>query len=334
MSAPTAAILGCEGLILGADEAAFFRAASPWGFILFARNIDTPAQVRRLTNDLRAAVGRTAPIFIDQEGGRVQRLRAPHWREWPDPLVQARAAGAMAHRAMALRYRLIAQELRDLGIDANCAPTCDIATPDTHRFLHDRCLGTTTNDVIASARACADGLRDGGVLPVIKHIPGHGRASTDSHLALPRVDADAAQLHAEDFAVFRALADLPVAMTAHVLYPALDPDLPATLSARIIGMIRTQIGFDGLLMTDDISMGALQGSLRGLTETALAAGCDMALHCNGKRAEMEAVLEGCTPLSGKALTRAQTAQGWAPDPLPFDTNAALAQLAACDAGNV
>jgi beta-N-acetylhexosaminidase len=334
MTTPAAAILGCEGAELGADEAAFFRAADPWGFILFARNVQTPQQLRRLTDALRAAVGRAAPIFIDQEGGRVQRLRAPHWREWPDPLVHARAAGPMAGRAMALRHRLIAAELRAVGIDANCAPTCDIAGPATHPFLHDRCLGTSADEVTQRARAAAEGLRAGGVMAVAKHIPGHGRAAADSHHSLPQVDADADSLSEHDFAPFRALADLPAAMTAHVLYSALDPHLPATLSPRIIGLIRDRIGFDGLLMTDDLSMGALAGGLEDLTRAALAAGCDVALHCNGRRPEMEAIITACGRLSAKGVLRAQAAQAWAAAPDPFDAEAALAELAEMGAGVV
>lgn len=328
MSTTGATILGCAGPDLAPDEAAFFREAAPWGFILFARNIETPDQVRRLTADLRDAVGREAPILVDQEGGRVQRLRAPHWRVWPDPLVQAQAAGPAAARAMYLRYRLIAAELRSVGITVNCAPTCDIARAATHPFLHDRCLGTSAEAVIASARAAAEGLRDGGVLPVIKHIPGHGLASSDSHHALPQVDAPAQSLQTEDFAPFRALSDLPLAMTAHVVYSALDPDLPATLSPRIIELIRTEIGFRGLLMTDDMSMGALAGDLAGLTAAARAAGCDLALHCNGKRPEMEAVVKAAGQLDPSAEARADAAACQVPCPTPFDAEAALAEVQA------
>lgn len=326
MTAPGATILGCAGPRLTPSEAQFFRDASPWGFILFSRNVESPEQLRSLTAELRAAVGRDAPIFIDQEGGRVQRLRGPIWREWPDPLMQAQAAGTHLRRAMYLRHRLIAQELLAVGIDGNCAPTCDIAGPETHPFLHDRCLGTTADTVIEAARGAADGLIDGGVLPVIKHIPGHGRAATDSHLALPRVDADATSLIAQDFAPFRALANLPLAMTAHVLYPALDPDLPATLSPRIIGMIREEIGFDGLLMTDDLSMGALSGDLAALTAAAMAAGCDLALHCNGRLPEMEAVVTAAGILSPAGQRRAERPPR--PSPKDFDATAAMAELQA------
>lgn len=329
MTAPAAAILGCAGTTLAPDEAAFFRAARPWGLILFARNVESPAQVRRLIADLHDAIGTEAPVFIDQEGGRVQRLRAPHWREWPDPLVQVRAAGPNAARVIELRYRLIADELRAVGITGNCAPTCDIAGPITHPFLHDRCLGAAVPEVVANARAAARGLQAGGVLAVAKHIPGHGGAAADSHLSLPVVTTPAETLIAQDFAPFRALSDLPLAMTAHVLYTALDPDLPATLSARIIGMIRGEIGFDGLLMTDDLSMGALAGAPGDLAAASLRAGCDVALHCNGHLPEMEAVVAACGALAGKALQRAGAATRWAaPDPAPFDASEAMAELAA------
>jgi len=301
-------ISGCAGPALTPDEAAFFRDADPWGFILFARNVESPGQLRRLTGDLRAAVGRDAPVLIDQEGGRVARLGPPHWRAWPAPRDEVGAAGpARAARAMYLRYRLIAAELRAAGIDVNCAPVADIATPATHPFLRNRCYGETAGAVAAIARAVADGLADGGVLPVLKHIPGHGRATADSHLALPRVAAPPAELEAGDFAAFRALADLPMAMTAHVVFDALDPDLPATLSPLAIEAIRGTIGFAGLLMTDDISMGALAGPVGARAAAARAAGCDLVLHCNGEPAEMAAVAEAAGALDGAAAARAARA---------------------------
>ncbi|MDR5651719.1 glycoside hydrolase family 3 N-terminal domain-containing protein [Ruixingdingia sedimenti] len=324
----SAAILGCAGPVLGPGEAAFFREAAPWGFILFARNIEDPGQIRRLTAALRDAVGRDAPVFIDQEGGRVQRLRPPHWRDWPAPLDQVLAAGADAPRAMELRYRLIAADLRALGIDANCAPTCDIAGPATHPFLHNRCLGLDAAAVAAAARGAARGMLAGGVLPVIKHIPGHGRATADSHLSLPVVTTPLAELEATDFAPFRALADLPMAMTAHVVYTALDPDLPATLSPAGIAAIRGGMGFDGLLMTDDMSMQALSGDLGALTAQALAAGCDVALHCNGDRAEMAAVVAAAGPLHGVAADRAAAALARRHAPEEADLTALARDLAA------
>lgn len=301
-----AAILGCAGVTLGPDEAAFFREADPWGFILFARNVDTPDQLRRLTGALRDAVGRDAPILIDQEGGRVQRLRAPHWREWLAPLDQAEGSGAGAVRGFWLRARIMAAELRAVGIDVNCAPTCDIAGPDTHPFLRNRCLGTDSACVTAHARATADGLLAGGVLPVIKHMPGHGRATADSHLDLPTVTAPLEVLDQTDFAPFRALADLPMGMTAHIRFTALDA-APATQSARVIGLIRDRIGFDGLLMTDDIGMQALSGPVADRAAKSIAAGCDVVLHCNGDLAEMQAVVAAAGRLTPAAHARASAA---------------------------
>ncbi|MGB3553584.1 MAG: glycoside hydrolase family 3 N-terminal domain-containing protein, partial [Jannaschia sp.] len=298
-SAPGAFILGCAGIDLDPEEAAFFREADPWGFILFARNVDTPDRLRRLTGRLREAVGREAVILMDQEGGRVQRLRPPHWSEWPVPLDQMEAAGDPV-RAMFLRARLIADELRAVGIDGNCTPTADIAGENTHPFLRNRLYGHDVETVVARARANAEGCLAGGVLPVMKHIPGHGRATADSHLSLPRVETDAETLDATDFEVFRHLADLPLAMTAHVVYAALDDERCATLSPVLGRVIREQIGFDGLLMTDDISMGALSGNLSDLCAVSLAAGSDMVLHCNGERAEMEVVAAVCPRLDGPA----------------------------------
>lgn len=302
-----AAVLGCAGPVLGRDEAAFFRQADPWGFILFARNVDSPEQLRRLTGDLRAAVGRAAPVFVDQEGGRVQRLRPPHWRDWPPPLDMVRAAGPRAGRAMHLRARIIAAELRACGLDGNCAPCADIATDDTHPFLKNRCHGNDLDTVVQVSREVAAGLLAGGVLPVMKHIPGHGRARGDTHLALPAVAAPLADLAATDFAAFAALADLPLGMTAHVVYAALDPDTPGTLSPAVIGAIRGTIGFDGLLMTDDIAMGALSGPVAARAAAARAAGCDVVLHCNGDLAEMEAVAAAAGALSPRGAARAARA---------------------------
>ena len=260
MSAAAACIFGCEGKVLSPAERDFFAETAPWGFILFARNVETPDQLRRLTAQLRDAVGRDAPIFVDQEGGRVQRLRAPHWREWQPPLDTVEAAGPHAPRAMYLRARLIAAELRAVGIDGNCAPTVDIAGPLTHPFLRNRCYGSDLATVIAVARAVADGFLDGGVLPVMKHMPGHGRATMDTHLDLPRVTETPEALLRSDFAAFRALSDLPLGMTAHIVFSAYD-DQPATCSAPMIRVIREDIGFGGLLMTDDLSMQALSGTL-------------------------------------------------------------------------
>jgi beta-N-acetylhexosaminidase len=324
---PAACILGCEGFALGGSEAAFLRQANPWGMILFRRNVQDPVQLQRLTADLREALGRDAPILIDQEGGQVARLRPPHWRQWLAPLDQVARTGPAAARGLWLRYRLIAAELHAVGIDTDCAPSADIAGPRTHPFLRDRCIGTSAREVATNARAAAEGLLAGGVLPVLKHLPGHGRGEADSHHDLPATDAAAADLRAEDFAPFRALSDLPLAMTAHLRYAAFD-DAPATLSPRMIALIRDEIGFDGLLMTDDISMQALSGSLGARSAAAIAAGCDAVLHCTGVIAEMEAVVAACGALVPAAQARASRALARRAPPLPIDSEALAAELEA------
>lgn len=302
-----AAIFGTIGPVLEANQAAFFRASDPFGFILFARNIQTPAQVARLCGDLRHAVGRDAPILIDQEGGRVQRLRGPQWREWAPPLDTVHMSGAQAPRAMYLRAQIIAAELRAIGIDANCAPVADIAGPLTHPFLRNRCYGSDAQTVTAIARAVADAQMMMGVLPVVKHLPGHGRADGDTHLSLPRVTATLAQLQASDFAPFGMLRDLPMAMTAHIIFDAIDPERPATQSPAAIDAIRSLIGFDGLLMTDDLNMQALAGDLGQRTALSMAAGCDIALHCNGDLAEMQHVAAHAGMMRADTARRARAA---------------------------
>lgn len=314
-----AAILGCEGPQLAAREYAFFRDAAPWGFILFARNIESPRQVARLVADLRNAVGRHAPVLIDQEGGRVQRLRAPHWREWPPPLTTVTMAAA-PERALWLQYRLIAAELSALGIDANCAPCADIATAQTHPFLKNRCFGTDAETVARRGRAAADALLHGGVLPVLKHLPGHGRATLDTHLALPTVTAHGEDLAATDFAPFRALADLPMAMTAHVVFAAFS-DEPATLSPEMVRVIREDIGFAGLLMTDDLNMEALSGTLAARAARARAAGVDVVLHCKGDLAQMVEVAGAAGRLEGAARARAEAALAARTPARPVDLEA-------------
>lgn len=299
-------ITDAKGHGLSAAEKAFFRDADPFGFILFARNIDTPAQVARLCSEMREAVGREAPITIDQEGGRVQRLRAPTWREWLPPLDFVTAAGENAARAMFIRHRLIAHELHTLGIDSNCAPMVDVAGANTHDFLRNRCYGSDPATVAALGRAAGEGLLAGGVLPVVKHIPGHGRATLDSHFDLPRVNAPRAELDAVDFAPFAALADMPMGMTAHLVYGAIDPE-PATLSAKMMQVIRDDIGFDNLIMTDDISMKALSGTLGDLSTRALAAGCDVVLHCNGTLSERREVATASGNMNDTAQNRAERA---------------------------
>jgi beta-N-acetylhexosaminidase len=301
-----AAILGCEGPVLLADEVAFFRDYDPFGFILFARNIVSPEQLLRLTGDLRACVGRNAPIFVDQEGGRVQRLRGPVWQEWTPPLDFVQAAGDHAVAAMALRYRLIAAELRSMGIDANCAPCADVIGPDTHPFLKNRCYGDDPARVGAIARAVADAHLAAGVLPVMKHLPGHGRSTVDTHLDLPTVTTDRATLQTTDFSPFRAMADLPLAMTAHLVFTAYDA-APATQSPVMIDVIRRDIGFDGLLMTDDLNMQALSGALAERAARSIAAGCDLALHCNGDLAEMQVVARAAGAMTPPARARAAAA---------------------------
>ena len=301
-----AAIFGCAGPVLGAEEAAFFRDYDPFGFIIFARNVENPDQLRRLTADLRHALGRNAPILVDQEGGRVQRLRRPHWAEWMPPLDMVQAAGVHAPQAMALRYRLIARELLGLGIDANCAPVGDLALALTHPFLRNRCYGGDPASVTAIAAAVAEAHLVEGVLPVIKHMPGHGRAEADTHFDLPTVTASRGTLRASDFAPFRALNALPMAMTAHVVFAAYD-DLPATQSPEMIRVIRDEIGFQGLLITDDLNMQALNGTLGERAARAIAAGCDIALHCKGDLAEMQAVAGQAGEMSRAAQARAETA---------------------------
>ena len=323
-----ATIFGCAGPHLSSDERAFFRQCDPFGFILFARNVETPAQLRRLTHDLRDAVGWQAPILIDQEGGRVQRLRGPQWQEWDPPLDTVAAAGSpeRAERLMRARMAVIGAELMDLGIDANCAPLGDVARPQTHPFLRNRCYGTDPDTVARIGRAVADGLMSAGVLPVLKHLPGHGLSHLDTHHDLPTVDASLEELKAIDFVPFRALADLPMAMTAHLVFASIDPGLPATQSPTMIRLIRNEIGFQGLLMTDDLNMQALHGSLSDRTRASLAAGVDLALHCKGDLAEMEEVAGAAGTMTPAARARAAAVLAARP-PASVDLPAALAALA-------
>ncbi|MFC3615033.1 beta-N-acetylhexosaminidase [Lutimaribacter marinistellae] len=328
-----ATILDADGLRLTREEKTLFAEVNPFGFILFARNIDNADQVRGLCEEFRAAVGRNCPILIDQEGGRVQRLRAPLAREWLPPLDHVARAGDSAVRAMYLRYRLIAHELHALGIDCNCAPMVDIARDDTHPFLANRCYGHDAETVATLGRAVADALIDGGVLPVVKHMPGHGRATMDSHHDLPHVHSDPEDLDDTDFLPFRALADLPMGMTAHLVYDRID-DAPATISPRMIDLIREQIGFDGLIMTDDLSMKALRGSLDELSAGAIAAGCDVVLHCNGSLAERAAVAHAAGPMTADAQYRAEKALACRRDPGELDIEAAEADLSRLMGGEV
>jgi beta-N-acetylhexosaminidase len=322
-----AAIFGCAGPVLSADEAAFFRRAEPWGFILFGRNVVAPDQVRTLVRELRSSVGRAdAPVLIDQEGGRVARLGRPHWRRWPPARAYAELAArdpALGCEMAWLGARLIAHDLRELGISVDCAPVLDVPARGAHDVIGDRAYGDTAAMVALLGRAAAEGLLAGAVIPVIKHIPGHGRAMADSHEALPVVRASRGELEAVDFAPFAELADMPVAMTAHVVFAAIDGERPATLSARVIGeAVRGAIGFAGLLISDDLSMRALSGAMGERAAGALDAGCDVVLHCNGDPGEMSEVAAATGPLAGAAAARAGAALARvAPEPESFDQEA-------------
>ena len=298
---PRAVVFGCSGERLSAAERAFFGAADPLGFCLFRRNCREPAQVRELVAALRDAVGRAdAPVLIDQEGGRVARLGPPHWTAYPSAARLASLPDPLASEAVHLGMRLIADDLAQLGVTVDCAPVLDLPVAGADAVIGDRAYDSTPERAAALGRVAADGLLAGGILPVIKHIPGHGRATVDSHRACPRVATPRETLSHTDFAPFRALADLPWAMTAHVVYSAIDGDRPATLSATVIDkIIRGEIGFHGVLVSDDLSMGALGGRLGERAADAIAAGCDLALHCNGDLAEMEEIA-AATPRLGTA----------------------------------
>ena len=328
----SACILGCAGPLLSPEETAFFRAVQPWGFILFRRNVETPDQVRGLCAALRSTVDRAdAPILIDQEGGRVQRLGPPHWPRYPTGAAYAAHAAndpLTAKALVRLGARLIAEDLRTLGITVDCAPVLDVPVRGAHDVIGDRAFGETAMSVAALGRAQAEGLIAGGVLPVIKHIPGHGRSMNDSHLELPVVDADRAALET-DFAPFRVLSDMPMAMTAHVVYPAIDAKNPATTSKAALRLIREDLGFGGLIMSDDLSMKALSGDFAARARRSLRAGCDVVLHCNGSMDEMKAVVAGTKALSGSAKHRALAALARIPrTPEPMDEVEARARFAA------
>lgn len=308
MAIPRAVVFGCAGTALSADERGFFRDSDPLGFILFARNVEAPDQVRRLVDSLRDTVGRDdAPVLIDQEGGRVQRLRPPHWRLAPPASIFGELyAGDPAAAMMASRLngRLLAADLAPLGIDVDCAPVLDLPVPGAHGVIGDRAFADTVQAVVALGRAQADGLLAGGVIPVMKHLPGHGRARADSHLELPMVETSRAELERTDFAPFRALADLPWAMTAHVLYRALSSNQPATTSARVVGdVIRGHIGFDGVLISDDLSMKALGGGYAERARQSLDAGCDAVLHCNGELEQMREIASAVGTLTPRGAAR-------------------------------
>jgi beta-N-acetylhexosaminidase len=327
LPAVNAAIFGCSGLVLTQAERDFFQRVNPLGFILFARNVADPAQVKALVESLRDCVGRAdAPVLIDQEGGRVQRLKPPHWRKAPpgEPFAALAARDLDAAReALRLNFRLIGAELADLGIDVDCAPVLDVPIPGAHDVIGDRAYGRTAQSVIDLAGAVIDGLLDEGVLPVIKHIPGHGRAMVDSHLDLPVVETPLPELETQDFPPFHAYRHAPWAMTAHVVYTALDAAHPATTSRVVIDkVIRGAIGFDGLLISDDLSMKALGGTFEDRTRASLEAGCDVVLHCNGDMAEMTAIAAELRPLSAAAEVRVAHGLAQKRKRAPFDRKAA------------
>jgi beta-N-acetylhexosaminidase len=325
-------ITGLAGPALTDVERAFLRDAEPWGLIVFRRNVADPGALARLVEECRAALGRPAPVLIDQEGGRVQRLGPPHWPKYPPAAAYGalfdkdRAAGLAAAR---LGARLVAADLSAMGIDVDCMPLADVPVAGADAVIGDRAFGNDPQKVAALAGAFAEGLADGGVLPVVKHLPGHGRATADSHQRLPLVMAERAELEISDFAAFRPLAGLPLAMTAHVVFTALDPIAPATTSAVIVReVIRGSIGFQGLLMSDDVSMGALSGPVGERTRAALAAGCDVVLHCNGNMDEMLQVAAAAPSLAGEPARRAEAALACRKPVTPVDLAAKRAEFAA------
>jgi beta-N-acetylhexosaminidase len=323
-------ISGLAGTSLSAAERAFLRDTQPWGVILFQRNVEAPAQVRRLTASVRDELGRNAPILVDQEGGRVQRLGPPHWFSYPPGAVYGvlyERSAALGERAAFLAASNIAADLLAVGIDVDCAPIADVPVAGADKVIGDRAYAGAPDAVAAIARAFADGLLSGGVLPVLKHLPGHGRATADSHRELPRVDVELEALRARDFAVFRNLSDLPLGMTAHVVYGAIDPIAPVTTSGTVVNeVIRGWIGFRGLLMSDDISMGALSGPIAERSRGSIAAGCDLVLHCNGELGEMQEVADAVPMLAGEAAARAEAALALRGREKPADTVALRAEL--------
>jgi len=332
----SAAIYGCSGHRLTAEERAFFAQVRPWGFILFRRNVDTPDQVKALVDDLRDSIGRPdAPVLIDQEGGRVQRLGPPHWPKYPPGAAYLKAVNdPMAARELVrLGARLMAHDLRALGITVDCVPVLDVPVPGAHDIIGDRAYAQDPATVTQLGRAAAEGLLAGGVLPIIKHIPGHGRAFADSHHDLPVVETDLEALDAWDFVPFKALSDMPMAMTAHVVFTAVDARRPATTSKKGIRLMREHLGFSGLIMSDDLSMKALSGTLTQRAEQSLKAGCDVILHCNGDLDEMRQVAEGTGKLKGEARRRAEAAlHRIVHTPEPLDVAEARARLEAALSG--
>jgi beta-N-acetylhexosaminidase len=325
-----AAIFDCEGATLTADEKAFFKEVNPYGYILFVRHCGSPEEVKRLVGELKSLSGNDRlPILIDQEGGRVARLKPPHWPKYPPASVYAAMAlrdREKAHRATYINARLIARDLYDLGITVDCAPLADLPVEGAHEIISDRAFGTDPDRVIFLGRAMAAGLMDGGIVPVLKHIPGHGRAFADSHFELPVVRESLETLRKTDFVPFKALASLPMAMTAHVLYTAIDEKNMATQSKPVIDLIRGELGFSGLLMSDDLSMKAMTGTLEERARTTLAAGCDVILHCNATLAEKQEAAKGVKPLEGIHLARAEKAMQAVKPPKTYDHQQARSQL--------
>lgn len=312
-SVPKAVIFGCSGKELSTEEADFFADANPLGFILFARNCEAPDQVKALVHALRTSVGRDdAPVLIDQEGGRVQRMGPPQWKKRPAQGMFAKIAGEdieIAIEAARLNAQLIAEDLIALGVDVNCLPLLDVPVPGSHDIIGNRAYGDDPALIATLGAAVIEGMALGGVMPVVKHIPGHGRATADSHLSLPRVDASIDDLRHTDFAPFKELNTASWGMTAHIVYEALDADQPATLSKAVISdIIRDEIGFDGFLMSDDVNMKALTGNVAGNSVRALEAGCDAVLHCNGELEEMTAVAAELPELSVQAMDRFKSAK--------------------------
>ena len=324
--AARAFITGLSGLTITANERAFLREAQPWGLIIFKRNVNTPHQVAELTRSFRDIMGWEAPILVDQEGGRVQRLGPPQWPAYPPGARYGSLYDHEVSRGLSvarLAGHLIAADLGVLGIDVDCLPLADVLSAGADPVIGDRAYGSEPGKVAAIAGAIAEGLLAGGVLPVVKHLPGHGRATADSHLKLPVVDTDRATLEATDFAAFRPLAGLPLGMTAHVVFSAIDPDAPATTSVTMVReVIRGFIGFRGLLMSDDVSMKALSGTIEERSRAAFAAGCDIVLHCNGNLGEMAAVAGAAPTLGGEAGERAEAALAQRKAPETFDVDAA------------
>lgn len=304
------AILGLSGPALTADEIAFCKAAEPAGFVLFARNCENRGQLRALTDSLRALLGRALPILIDQEGGRVARLRPPEWPEFPAQWRFAELyekAPISAIEAASVNAQAIALTLAEAGVNVDCLPLLDVRHEGAHDIVGDRALGAEPLRVAALGRAVLDGLEAGGCLGVVKHIPGHGRAGADSHKELPVIDAGADEL-AADLAPFRALRDAPMAMVAHVLYSAWDAERPASISPTVIGeVIRGEIGFDGLLMSDDLAMAALTGTPGERARAVIGAGCDIVLHCSGVLADNDALAGTLSAIGDAAKERLERA---------------------------